>query len=77
LPGVLWLGITRDKPWSAARIGLESQALSLVFILLGVVRAWNNFDPANVLTWVFVVGMSVMLPIVVVVYNRLESGRRR
>jgi hypothetical protein len=77
LPGVLWLGISRDKRWSAARIGLESQALSLVLILLGVVRAWNNFDPANVLTWVFVGGMALLLLIVLVVYARLEVYRQR
>jgi hypothetical protein len=77
LPGVLWLGIAMDKRWKAARIGLESQALSLVFILLGVIRAWDNFDPANTLTWVFVGGMTLFLVIILVVYARLEVGRQR
>lgn len=77
LPGVLWLGIARDPRWQAARIGLESQGLSLVLILLGVARAWDDFDKANAMTWLFVGGMTLLLLIVVVVYARLESARRR
>jgi hypothetical protein len=76
LPGVLWLGIAQDPRWQAARIGLESQALSLVLILWGVVRAWADFDQANPLTWIFVGGMTLLLLIIVVVYGRLEFGRR-
>lgn len=77
LPGVLWLGIARDRRWRAARIGLESQALSLALILSGVARAWEDFDKANGLTWLFVGGMSLLLLIIVVVYGRLEFGRSR
>jgi hypothetical protein len=76
LPGVLWLGIARDGRWQAARIGLESQALSLVLILWGVVRAWSDFDQSNLLTWVFVGVMVLLLLIIVVVYGWLEFGRR-
>jgi hypothetical protein len=74
LPGVLWLGIARDHRWRAARIGLESQALSLALILLGVVRAWDDFDKTNGLTWIFVGGMLLLLLIIAVVYGRLETA---
>lgn len=77
LPGVLWLEIARDRRWQAARIGLESQALSLVLILWGVARAWGDFDKTNELTWVFVGGMALNLLIIVVMYGWLEFGRRR
>lgn len=77
LPGVLWLGISRDHRWNAARIALESQALSIVLILWGVVRAWDDFDTSNELTWAFAGGMVVLLSIVVVVYGWMEFGRRR
>lgn len=77
LPGVLWLGIANDHRWKAARIGLESQALSLVLILWGVVRAWEDFDKTNELTWVFVGGMALLLLIIVVVYGWMETERRR
>lgn len=74
LPGVLWLGIAGDRRWQAARIGLESQALSLTLILLGVARAWSNFDQSNPLTWMFVGGMGLLLVIIVVVYAWVEIG---
>lgn len=77
LPGVLWLEIARDYRWKAARIGLESQALSLALILWGVVRAWDDFDKSNELTWLFVGGMALLLLIIVVVYGWVEFGRRR
>jgi hypothetical protein len=77
LPGVLWLGIALDNRWKSAQIGLESQGLSLVFILLGVVRAWENFDQGNPLTWIFAGGMALLLVIILVIYTRLELGRQR
>lgn len=76
LPGVLWLGIAADRRWSAARIALESQAISIVLILLGVARAWGDYDPSYALTWVFVGGMAVLLAIAAGVYLRLEVRRR-
>lgn len=77
LPGVLWLGIAFDHRWKAARIALESQAVSIVLIQFGVVRAWDDFDPSNALTWVFVGGMAVLLLIIVGVYGWMELARRR
>jgi hypothetical protein len=70
------LGIASDRRWQAARIGLESQALSLVLILWGVARAWSNFDQSNPLTWIFVGGMTVLLLIIAVVYGQVEFGRK-
>jgi hypothetical protein len=75
LPGVLWLGIAGDPRWSAARIGLQSQALSLVLILLGVARAWSDFDQANPLTWMFIAGMLFLLALIASVYAALEFRR--
>jgi hypothetical protein len=49
----------------------------LVLILLGVARAWDNFDKANVLTWLFVGGMTLLLAIIVSVYGGLEMLRRK
>jgi hypothetical protein len=74
LPGVLWLMIARETRFKAVRIALESQALSLVFILLGIARAWNNFDQTNPLTWIIVAGMSSLLVIILVVFLKLGAG---
>jgi hypothetical protein len=74
LPGVLWLMIARETRFRAVRIALESQALSLAFILLGIARAWNNFDLTNPLTWIIVGGMSSLLIIILVVFLKLGAG---
>ena len=61
LPGVVAIMMALDGRWSAIRITLESQVLGIGLILLGVVRAWSDFDTSNALTYVFVGGISLLL----------------
>ena len=53
LPGVTALMMGIDGRWSAIRITLESQLIGLALILLATVRAWEQFDTSNALTYVF------------------------
>jgi len=75
LPGVAWIVIARDPRWGAARIALQSQALSLVLILLGAVRARADFDPVKWTTWAFVAGLGLMLILLMAVYAVQEVRR--
>jgi hypothetical protein len=61
LPGVVAIMMALDGRWSAIRITLESQVLGICLILLGVIRAWSDFDTSNALTYVFVGGISLLL----------------
>ena len=61
LPGVVAIMMALDGRWSAIRITLESQVLGIALILLGVIRAWDDFDTSNALTYVFVGGISLLL----------------
>jgi len=61
LPGVVAIMMALDGRWSAIRITLESQVLGIALILLGVARAWDDFDTSNALTYVFVGGISLLL----------------
>jgi hypothetical protein len=61
LPGVLALCALFETRWSAWKITLESQTIGVALILLGVVRAWSDFDPANPLRWVFAGGIALLL----------------
>jgi hypothetical protein len=61
LPGVTALMMGIDGRWSAIRITLESQLIGLTLILLGTVRAWEQFDTSNGLTYVFAGGMALLL----------------
>jgi hypothetical protein len=77
LPGVFGLGIASDRRWSAARLALQSQALGIVLILIGVARAWADFDRTRPLTWAFVAGMAGLLVAIVALYAALEARRAR
>lgn len=76
LPGVVGLGIALEQRWSAARIILESQACSIVLILLAAARAWSNFDQSKPITWLFIGGLSFLLVAIVGLYISIEMYRR-
>jgi hypothetical protein len=61
LPGVVAIMMALDGRWSAIRITLESQVLGIALILLGVIRAWGDFDASNAVTYAFVGGISLLL----------------
>jgi hypothetical protein len=61
LPGVTALMMGIDGRWSAIRITLESQLIGLALILLATVRAWEQFDKSNALTYVFAGGIALLL----------------
>jgi hypothetical protein len=61
LPGVVALLMAVDGRWSAIVITLRSQIIGLTLILLGVVRAWSDFDTSSVVTYLFVGGIAFLL----------------
>ncbi len=76
LPGVVGLGIALEKRWSAARIILEAQAFSIVMILIATARAWSDFERSNLITWLFVGGLSFLLVALAALYASIEIHRR-
>jgi hypothetical protein len=76
LPGLVGLGIAFDARWSAARIILQAQAFSIGLILLAAARAWSDFNPASVATWLFVGGLSGLLIGIVILYGVLDRRRQ-
>jgi hypothetical protein len=75
MPAVFAILIALDGRWSAARLPLESLALSFALLLLALPRAWDNFDPANPMRWVFIGGAVLFLLAVVLLLVRMEAGR--
>jgi hypothetical protein len=57
LPGVAWLAIASDDRWSAARVMLGTVAIGLVLLLVAVVRAWDQFDHTDPLSYIYVGGL--------------------
>src|SRR4051794_39876968 len=50
-PAVTWLILSRDERWSAWRIPIQVQLVSLGLALLGIPRQWGNFNAARLATW--------------------------
>jgi hypothetical protein len=77
LPGVVGMAFATDVRWSAWRITLQSQIAGVVLILIGVVRAWSNFDTSKLTTWLFVIGMVALMAALVSLYAGMEALRRK
>jgi hypothetical protein len=61
LTGVVGLMYATDRRWSAWRIVLETQIIGIALILIGILRAWSDFDQSRASTWLFVGGLSLLL----------------
>jgi hypothetical protein len=77
LQGVFALCLALDPRWSAARILLQSQWVSMLFILIALMRTWSTLDLARPFTWVFVVSIVTILAIVPIFYAFIETRRRK
>jgi hypothetical protein len=76
LPAIMGLFLSRDPRWSAWRILLESQIIAFVLILIGVLRAWSDFNPANPMTWLFIASLVLLSAGIAVLYVSMERRRR-
>jgi hypothetical protein len=74
-PAVCDLLLAFEPRWSAWRILLQHQALAVGLILLAVVRAWPEFNPANPSTWLYVGGMVAFLVVMLAVLYVLDARR--
>jgi hypothetical protein len=77
LAGLLAVMYSTDARWQSWRILLQSQGLGIALILLGAARAWGEFRTDQPMTWIFVVGLSLLLVSLVALYAGMESRRRR
>jgi hypothetical protein len=66
LPGLVGLGVAFDSRWSSARLILQAQAFSILFILISAIRAWGDFDHANPIAYLFVGGLAALLVVLIV-----------
>ncbi len=76
LPGAVGLGVASDPRWSAAKLILQAQSFSIVFILIAAIRSWEDFAVVEPGTWLFVGGLSLMLGGLVVFYVFMETRNR-
>jgi hypothetical protein len=77
LQGVFGICLALDRRWSAARILLESQWVSMLFILIALWRTWSTLDQAKLFTWVFVISIVTILAVIPILYAFVEVRRRK
>jgi hypothetical protein len=59
--GTVWLAVAVHRTWAGARIPLESQAIGLAFLLLGIARGEDVIDWGDALAIVIVAAAAAML----------------
>ena len=59
--GVVGLLIAGDPRWSSARIMLQVAQIMIVLILLGAIRAHDEFDSSRPMTWMLGIGLTAVL----------------
>ena len=72
LPGLVGLSIAYDGSWSGARHLLGAQAVSIVLILVAVYVARADFDWTRPVSWVFTVGLVLILLLIAYTYAARE-----
>lgn len=77
LPGIGALVIAGEPRWSASRITLEGAVMWSALILIGVMRAWSDFDQRNPLTWIYIGAFVVSIVGIVALYAVMEARRHR
>ncbi len=75
--GIAGVGMFFDRRWSSARLSFQVAVAMLVLILVAGLRARAQFDPGNVLTWMFLGGFVAVTICVAAVYWRMERLRVR
>jgi hypothetical protein len=68
--GTVWLAVAVHRTWVGARIPLESHAIGMAFLLLGVARGEDVVDWDNALAIAIVAAAAAMLVVSVVLSRR-------
>ena len=79
--GTIGISLASDRRWSAWRIIVHSQLIGIGLIVVGAMRRWADFDPANPLALGFVgfnlVLLALLAALTVVMERRAAAGVAR
>jgi hypothetical protein len=74
--GLAGLGAARERRWSSARILLQVAGVMLALILVAGIRAHDEFDSSNALTWILAIGFAGTAVAGGWLYLRMETRAR-
>jgi hypothetical protein len=75
--GLAAVGAFTERRWSSYRLMVQVEMVMLVLILAGGVMAASDWDPSNVLTWLFAAGFTGVLAASAVLYVQMEGHVRQ
>jgi hypothetical protein len=74
--GLAAIGAFTERRWSAYRLLVQVEMIMLALILVAGVRGASDWNPSDILTWLFAVGFIGVLGASVVLYLRMERQAR-
>jgi hypothetical protein len=77
LPAIGGLYLMRESRWSGWSVLVETATVASAFVLLAVVISWNDWQPSNLLTPLFVAAMVATLVGMPTLYWFMRSRRPR
>jgi hypothetical protein len=72
--GIAALVLSLDSRWSAWRLIVQAFFVATAFLLVGALRAWDDFDHGNPLTWLYLAGLLASAAALGALYQRMERS---
>ncbi len=72
--GFGFLLLSRDPRWSSWRILVETFLIAVALLLVGAVRAWDDFIDGSLMTWCYVLGLAGGGVVLGALYRSMETG---
>ena len=70
--GVGALVLSRDARWSAWRLIVQTFFVAVALLLVAAARAWDEFDEANPMTWLYLGGLAGTAAALALLFRRME-----
>ena len=74
--GFGFLLLARDPRWSSWRILVQTFLIAVALLLVGAVRAWDDFADGRLMTWCYVIGLVGAEVALLALYRSMEPRAR-
>lgn len=65
-----------DRRWGSWRLIVETFFVATALLLVGAVRAWDDFDEGNVMTYLYIGGLVASDAALLILFVRTEASAR-
>jgi hypothetical protein len=72
--GCGFLLLSRDERWSSWRVLVQTFLIAVALLLVGAVRAWDDFDTQCFFTWAYLGGLAAAAVALVALYRAMERS---